>query len=336
MTLYDVLKHPSGGMYAVKRGFSWPAFFFSIIWLLAKKLWIHAVILFISIFILYTVEAAFYNKGMKEGVLLAFALQILVFFFIGLLGNGWRKSNLTERGYRLSKLVKAKNPDAAIAYALSYSRDDNAISISHPKKSGVRVTPGYFAFAFIVLLLILVFFIFKEPTVTDLQIRNGIAYSVGDNKPFSGIWINSYLAGPPVFEIHFKNGKLQGTTTFWFSNKQKAFSLEFFNGMLSGQGEGWFRNGSHAFHGTFSDGNLIAPFSLYYDNGVPAIKISQADHNTNELLVSNRQGELMFFAEQDAKFENVLDKIVRHGPDIIEDRDYQNFVVAKEVGEKQQ
>ena len=39
MKTFNVYKHPTQGIEAVKIGFSWPAFFFGIIWMLVKKLW---------------------------------------------------------------------------------------------------------------------------------------------------------------------------------------------------------------------------------------------------------------------------------------------------------
>jgi len=38
MKIYEVYQHPVKGYAAVKIGFSWPGFFFGIIWALIKKL----------------------------------------------------------------------------------------------------------------------------------------------------------------------------------------------------------------------------------------------------------------------------------------------------------
>jgi len=39
MRTFNVYKHPTQGFEAVKVGFSSPAFFFGIIWMMVKKLW---------------------------------------------------------------------------------------------------------------------------------------------------------------------------------------------------------------------------------------------------------------------------------------------------------
>ena len=39
MKQYKVFKHPAGSIEAVKQGWSWPAFFFSFIWAMVKKMW---------------------------------------------------------------------------------------------------------------------------------------------------------------------------------------------------------------------------------------------------------------------------------------------------------
>jgi hypothetical protein len=36
---FNAYCHPTGDFEAVKIGFSWPALFFSFVWMLAKKLW---------------------------------------------------------------------------------------------------------------------------------------------------------------------------------------------------------------------------------------------------------------------------------------------------------
>ena len=46
---YKVFGHPrSGDTAVIKDGFSWPAFFFSFIWALFKRLWLLAIALFVA------------------------------------------------------------------------------------------------------------------------------------------------------------------------------------------------------------------------------------------------------------------------------------------------
>jgi len=41
---FNIYHHPIHGYEAVKVGFSWPAFFFAFIWMLLKRLWLHAAV----------------------------------------------------------------------------------------------------------------------------------------------------------------------------------------------------------------------------------------------------------------------------------------------------
>ena len=43
MKQYKIFRNASGQVEAVKQGWSWPAFFFSVIWAIAKRLWIIAI-----------------------------------------------------------------------------------------------------------------------------------------------------------------------------------------------------------------------------------------------------------------------------------------------------
>ena len=57
MKTFNVYKHPTQGIEAVKIGFSWPAFFFGIIWMLVKKLWGLAGMWFAAYIVLSLIES---------------------------------------------------------------------------------------------------------------------------------------------------------------------------------------------------------------------------------------------------------------------------------------
>jgi hypothetical protein len=63
MTKYDVYRYPVRGYAAIKRGFSWPGFFFGIFWALAKRLWKVVGLLVLTIF----VSAIFFQLLTKFG-----------------------------------------------------------------------------------------------------------------------------------------------------------------------------------------------------------------------------------------------------------------------------
>lgn len=111
MKIFKVFKHPTLGFRAVKVGFSWPGFLFSVIWLLIKKLWEHALIV-ISIFILLTLIEMFFDNAQTSVMVLL--LEFGVYIFVGVNCNEWRVINLQEHGFELIDTLQAKTPNAAI------------------------------------------------------------------------------------------------------------------------------------------------------------------------------------------------------------------------------
>lgn len=116
METFNVYKHPTQGIEAVKVGFSWPAFFFGFFWLPAKKLWGLTGAWFAAYIVLLLIMG---QSG--EGDLPA-ALSYLIlagYFALWLVpafkGNKWREENLSKRGYEKLATVQAEFPDAAVA-----------------------------------------------------------------------------------------------------------------------------------------------------------------------------------------------------------------------------
>jgi hypothetical protein len=119
MKTFNVYKHPTQGIQAVKVGFSWPAFFFGIIWMLAEKLWGLAGLWFAAYLVLALIEAV--TDQSRESGSQAFVYLILAAGNFALLlvpafkGNKWREENLSKRGYEQLSTVQADTPDAAVA-----------------------------------------------------------------------------------------------------------------------------------------------------------------------------------------------------------------------------
>jgi len=127
MAEYDVYLHPIKGFAAVKRGFSWPGFFFGILWALFKKLWKVAGLLLLAIF----VSEIFFKLLIKfahdikifilSNIVKLFGLfgkyfaPVIIWFITGFKGNKWAKSDLINRGYYLLRTVESTSPDASIA-----------------------------------------------------------------------------------------------------------------------------------------------------------------------------------------------------------------------------
>src|SRR4051794_30434829 len=111
MRAYEVFKHQEQGAKAVKRGFSWPGFFFPYIWALSKQLWlIGAVLLLVSLPLgVFVAEASQQNPYFRWAIALAFGL------LVGFKGNAWRGTNLQERGFQFLGAINARDPQDALA-----------------------------------------------------------------------------------------------------------------------------------------------------------------------------------------------------------------------------
>jgi hypothetical protein len=128
MKTYRIFVNPQGTSEAVKKGWSWPGFFFNIIWALVKKMWVlGGVLLFVSIglgFIEGTIEVS-YGKEAASGInALASILNLVVAVIFGVYGNKWREKNLQSRGYKYQDTIAAQNPEAAIALWFTEGKSD--------------------------------------------------------------------------------------------------------------------------------------------------------------------------------------------------------------------
>lgn len=116
MKRYQVFRHPSGATEAVKQGWSWPAFFFCVIWAFVKKLWGVGSSLLGSFIVLAIVA----GDGAAADALFN-VVVVVVAIVLGLNGNAMRIKNLTARGFELVDTVTAANADGALALYLKGS-----------------------------------------------------------------------------------------------------------------------------------------------------------------------------------------------------------------------
>jgi len=126
MRQYKVFVHPAGSVEAVKIGWSWPAFFFSVVWALTKKMWLIA---FggLLIAIACGFSLAFFHLGDDQASLLLDIFGLIANLIFGAKGNSWRMDKLLERGFDDADTVTAANKDGAIAL---YLKDQRTIPAS--------------------------------------------------------------------------------------------------------------------------------------------------------------------------------------------------------------
>ena len=121
MKTFNIYKHPTQGIQAVKVGFSWPALFFGILWLLSKKLWSFSGIWVATYFFLTITERATEHFAGSQAKAFLYLILAACYFAVWLVpafkGNSWREHNLFKRGYEKIESIQSKNPDAAIAQA---------------------------------------------------------------------------------------------------------------------------------------------------------------------------------------------------------------------------
>jgi len=110
MKHYDVYQ----GCEAVKRGFSWPAFFFSWIWAISRRLWLQAIVIFVALLGMWVISTMLREQGSTLPAHLANLASIGVFVVAGVYGNRWRSAELARRGYILEVTKGLQGPVSEI------------------------------------------------------------------------------------------------------------------------------------------------------------------------------------------------------------------------------
>ncbi len=115
MKQFAILQHPALGHEVVKNGWSWPAFFFTWLWALAKRLWIVGVIILLAGMALSSVPEIWLVG------------EVIISIVMGVNGNKLRVNRLRDSGYEQVATVAAKTPDGALAVHLASPENDNAL-----------------------------------------------------------------------------------------------------------------------------------------------------------------------------------------------------------------
>jgi hypothetical protein len=118
MKTYKIFANPFNQYEAVKQGFSWPGLFFAGYWMLFKRMWSYAGMLFGGLFVFYFV---LYAVGIPESsmVPLQSIINISLGVYCGQQGNNLREKYLLDHGYEFITTIEAPNPDLALAQYMS-------------------------------------------------------------------------------------------------------------------------------------------------------------------------------------------------------------------------
>jgi hypothetical protein len=114
MTIYTVLAPPATGpagpdtdrFVFIKEGFCWPAFFFTSIWLLFRRMWL--------VFLLYALASvAVVFLTAKVSPVVTWPTVMLFGFLVALEANNLRRWTLERRGYRFLGVAEGARRDEA-------------------------------------------------------------------------------------------------------------------------------------------------------------------------------------------------------------------------------
>src|SRR6185369_13361939 len=108
---FEIFVKASAASVAVKRGFSWPGFFFTWLWAFTRKLWLPGGLLLLAGVVITLLSLTL----LRNNAILCIPLGLIVSFIVGLRGNSWRSKQLEDDGYAFSGLVVARSAASAVA-----------------------------------------------------------------------------------------------------------------------------------------------------------------------------------------------------------------------------
>jgi len=98
-----------GSALFVREGFSWGAFFFSILWAIGHGMWLGALAMAALLALIVGLPEIFALDWASRAVLLVGFL-----FFCGFNGNDWHRAGLKESGWDLVSVIAARDRDHAV------------------------------------------------------------------------------------------------------------------------------------------------------------------------------------------------------------------------------
>jgi tetratricopeptide (TPR) repeat protein len=128
---FIIYRHPIYGDEVVKIGISWPGFFFGIIWMFSKKLWIDSLALIVSYLCLVLMLSIpfFVGYPSRNAQILINSMGIFLLIFMwflpGFSGNFWRERNLSKREYTKVGTINVSSLKSAIASFYNTTEESN-------------------------------------------------------------------------------------------------------------------------------------------------------------------------------------------------------------------
>ena len=83
----------------------------------------------------------------------------------------------------------------------------------------------------------------KEVPREQIVMRNGLAYEVNSQTPFTGIAVDYYENGQLEYKENFKDGRRNGRTEFYYENGQLQYEWNYKDGKPEGLQESYYEDG---------------------------------------------------------------------------------------------
>ncbi|RFA30760.1 hypothetical protein CAI21_04425 [Alkalilimnicola ehrlichii] len=122
MKAFHVYTHPEKGAKAIKLGFSFPSFFFGIIWAIVKQLWwllgVYIGLMVVTwVLDVILISSTDYETYLVISMLISFA-SLGFHVFVATQANRWLEEDLIKRGYTKQGLITAHNNEHAVSLFL--------------------------------------------------------------------------------------------------------------------------------------------------------------------------------------------------------------------------
>ncbi len=112
---YDILQDPSGVVELVKRGWSWPGFFFVGLWGIVCRLWVQVLSLLLAELVFISSMAILFKDSSVAGWGYVLLLRLGAPIFFGMYGNEWRIHRLLSEGFTCIAVVDANSKTDAVS-----------------------------------------------------------------------------------------------------------------------------------------------------------------------------------------------------------------------------
>jgi len=89
-----------------------------------------------------------------------------------------------------------------------------------------------------------------------IEERDGIAYQMGSDQPFTGSVVSTFVSGNKSSEMSYKNGLRDGPATTWYENGHLRLKSEYREGVRVGRWTSWDENGHVMFQKEYVNGRL--------------------------------------------------------------------------------